>query len=314
MKRDEIDWDSVFMRLPEIMGLPRLVLRGRYWYGPYRLNGEPHDRVDKMVIKQGLRDRMPIILEQGGDSVTLWSWLVTYGCLDNRQVNNILRGIEKVELVFNDFEYVGPVKYVEPWRFIEEGGASNRWFCPLFGFLSQVYDPCKVITAFRKYNVSTGLKSKNTHTYSTRFWYKDMEGRICYDKSMFYGYDGHRLKDERPMRKYKRNDGYTGSCFFGEDTLVEGRPVFVVESEKSAIICHLEYPDFNWVACGGKNNLDMLDRLRNKGYDVYLVPDVDAVDEWTKMGKVWPWWERCGINVGEKWDIADYILIKRLTL
>jgi hypothetical protein len=46
------------------------------------------------------------------------------------------------------------------------------------------------------------------------------------------------------------------------------------------------------------------------GYDVWLVPDVDAAEEWSKVGKVWKWWQKCG-QVGEKWDIADYILSKK---
>jgi len=306
--REEIDWDSVYAQLPDLMGLPRLKLRGRLWYGPYRLDGSPHDRWDKMVIKQGTRDRMPLVMEQGGNGMTLWSWMVQYGRMSNEQVRAVLLGREKKELVFSDDEYIGPVKYVEPWMFIEQGGADKKWFCPLFCFLTSFYGLDKVRDAFGRYNVSTGLKERNSGVIGTRFWYKDRQGRICFDKTMFYAPDGHRIKDCPPMRKYKRKWGYRADCLFGEDSLVEGRPVFVVESEKSAIIAYLEYPEYNWVACGGKNGLRALKNL--DGYDVWLVPDVDAAEEWGKMGKVWKWWQKCG-QVGEKWDIADYILSKK---
>jgi len=228
--------------------------------------------------------------------------------MSNEQVRAVLLGREKKELVFSDDEYIGPVKYVEPWMFIEQGGADKKWFCPLFCFLTSFYGLDKVRDAFGRYNVSTGLKERNSGVIGTRFWYKDRQGRICFDKTMFYAPDGHRIKDCPPMRKYKRKWGYRADCLFGEDSLVEGRPVFVVESEKSAIIAYLEYPEYNWVACGGKNGLRALKNL--DGYDVWLVPDVDAAEEWGKMGKVWKWWQKCG-QVGEKWDIADYILSKK---
>ena len=305
----QIDWDSIFAQLPTLMGLPKLKLRGRYYYGPYRIDGSLHDRWDKMVIKQGVKDRQPVILEQGGDSLTLWSWMVQYGRMSNDEVRNVLLGLEKKELVFSEDEYTGPVKYIQPWQFIEQGGADKNYKCPLFAFLSGVYGSDKVRVAFDKYNVSTGLKERNTGIVGTRFWYKDMLGRICFDKTMFYSTDGHRVKQCPPMRKYKRKWGYRAECLFGEDSLVSGRPVFVVESEKTAIIAHLEYPDFNWVACGGKNGLKALKNL--EGYEIWLVPDVDAAEEWKKEGKVWEWWKKCS-NFEDKWDIADYILSKKL--
>lgn len=306
MGKQEIDWDSVFAQLPTLMGLPKLKLRGRYYYGPYRIDGTPHNRWDKMVIKQGVKDRMPLVLEQGGDSLTLWSWMVQYGNMTNETVRAVLLGTEKKELVFSDEEYVGPVKYVQPWQFIEQGGADKNYRCPLFIFLSGIYGSDKVRAAFDKYNVSTGLRERNTGIIGTRFWYKDKQGRLCHDKTMFYKPDGHRCKECPPMRKYKRKWGYRGECLFGEDSLVSGKPVFVVESEKTAIIAYLEYPDFNWVACGGKSALKKLD-----GYDMWLVPDMDAAEEWRKEGKLWEWWKKCG-EIGEKWDIADYILSKKL--
>ena len=124
---------------------------------------------------------------------------------------------------------------------------------------------------------------------------------------MFYGPDGHRLKDCPPMRMFKRKMGYTDTCLFGEDSLIAGKSIKVVESEKTAIIAYLEFGG-NWVACGGKNGLSTLKRFNAD--QIWLCPDVDAVSEWRQFGRIWNWWERCGVKVGEKWDIGDYILSK----
>lgn len=249
-------------------------------------------------------------MEQGGDTMTLWSWLVTYGGLTNKEVASRLTGAEHRELSFTEEEYLGPVKYVETWQYMEQVGIRKIPTNPLFCFLGAIYGQERVIEAFNRYNVTDGLKCRNNGVVGTRFWHIDSDGRICYDKTMFYGPDGHRLKDVPPMRMYKRKWGYIGECLFGENVLEFGKPVFVVESEKTAIIGYLEYPDYNWVACGGKNGLRLLDRV--KGYNVYLVPDMDAADEWSRYGKIWPWWQKAGMKVGEKWDIGDFFLVKRM--
>jgi hypothetical protein len=309
--RADIDWDSVFASLPELMGLSGLKLRGKIWVGPYRIDGTPHHRWDKLAIKQGGKDKMPLILEQGGESMTLWSWFAKYGRLSNGEIRAILTGTERRELVFKDEEYMGPVRSVEPWRFIEEGGMDGKWSCPLFSFLMNFWDKGKVVSTFKKYNVSTGLKHTITGIFGTRFWYINQKRQILHDKTMFYGPDGHRMKECPPMRRYKKRYGYRGECLFGEDSLIEGRPIFVVESEKTAIICHLEYPEYNWVATGGMNNVQAVKSL-DVTEEIWLVPDRDGVEQWSKYGKIWRWWERCGLTVGEKWDIGDFILAKKV--
>lgn len=308
MKTD-IDWDVVWSDIPSVMGLSGMRFIGKKWYGKYRMDGSPHHRWDKLVVQRGKHDGMPTVLEQGGDTMTLWSWLVRYGGLSNKEVVARLTGAERHELSFSEEEYTGPVRYVETWQYLEQIGNRKTPVNPLFSFLTGIYGFVRVSDAFRRYNVSDGLKSRENGVVGTRFWYRDSDGRICFDKTMFYGADGHRLKDCHPLRMFKRKWGYTGDCLFGEDSLEFGKTVFVVESEKTAIIGYLEYPDYNWVACGGKNGLRLLERL--KGYNVYLVPDIDAADEWSRYGRIWPWWKNAGIDVGKKWDIGDLFLAKR---
>ncbi len=72
-------------------------------------------------------------------------------------------------------------------------------------------------------------------------------------------------------------------CFFGEHLLAQssGQQVMIVESEKTAIICHHFMPDYVWLATGGKHgcfNSEAVKVLR--GRDVTLFPDLGAYEDW----------------------------------
>lgn len=306
----EINWDNVWSNLPAIMGL-NLYLNGRKYYGKYRIDGSPHLRRDKLVIQQGLHDKQPIILEQGGEICTLWNWLTKYGHLSKDEIVKRLTNIECKDLQYPNCEYIGDPKYVNYTQFYKQGGMDKRWCGPLFQCLCLLYNKDKVIDAFCKYNVTDGMKHPTHGVIGTRFWYINQKGDICHDKTMFYDISGHRIKDCSPMRMYKRKFGYTAGCFFGEDSIKVGSPVLVVESEKTAIIAYLEYPGYNWVASGGKCCLNKLSTLSK--FNVYLVPDADAMDEWAKFGKVWDWVSKVStdIEVGANWDIADLIIARK---
>jgi hypothetical protein len=73
-------------------------------------------------------------------------------------------------------------------------------------------------------------------------------------------------------------------CLFGEHLLsiYPDKPVALVESEKTAVICAGLMPKYLWVATGGKSQLNP-DRLAVlAGRKVIAFPDVDAFDDWTR--------------------------------
>ena len=156
----------------------------------------------------------------------------------------------------------------------------------------------------------------------------DTQGRCRTGKIMQYGEDGHRVKKERDAvdwlhARYMRQQGKKASdfhlrqCLFGEHLLAE-RPddmVALTESEKSAIICALVFPDFIWVSCGGKHGFkpDLCKPLAGRNILVYA--DADAADEWRgrmaqltfcKSIRLSDWSK--GEPQGSKRDIADLIL------
>lgn len=59
--------------------------------------------------------------------------------------------------------------------------------------------------------------------------------------------------------------------------------IVIVESEKTALICSYYFPEFTWLATGGKNNLkiEMLKNLKHR--KVLLIPDTDSVELWRDL-------------------------------
>ena len=112
-------------------------------------------------------------------------------------------------------------------------------------------------------------------------------------------------------------------CLFGEHLLSASanhdKVVAVVESEKTAVVCAIQYPDCVWLATGGKSQL-AIDKMKVlAGRTVILFPDVDGYREWTERTKVFSFCRSVTVsdflerNATEedraaKVDIADLIL------
>ncbi|MDD4032805.1 MAG: DUF6371 domain-containing protein [Bacteroidales bacterium] len=137
------------------------------------------------------------------------------------------------------------------------------------------------------------------------FYQVDTEGRCRTGKIMKYDRKtGHRVKDEQVGGKItwvhavlrqsadpllRLPDGWElTQCLFGEHLLRQHptRPVALVESEKTAVICSAFWPQYIWLATGGKSQLN--DRLQVlMGRKVVAFPDVDGYLEWKeKLSRV----------------------------
>jgi len=137
------------------------------------------------------------------------------------------------------------------------------------------------------------------------FYQLDTEGRCRTGKIMKYDRKtGHRVKDEKVGGKItwvhsvlrqsadpllRLPDGWElTQCLFGEHLLRQFpfKPVALVESEKTAVICSTFWPEYIWLATGGKSQLN--DRLQVlKGRKVVAFPDVDGYLEWKeKLSRV----------------------------
>lgn len=182
-------------------------------------------------------------------------------------------------------------------------------------FLSRVFGEAKANASFEKYNVGTSKHWKlETGELATVFWQVDIFGNVRQAKIMAYNpATGKRLKEhDRALRLTRTGDylldqsgqpktAFAGrwilgkpeanlrQCFFGEHLLAadhlagQKQVVFIVESEKTAIVCDLLLPEFIWLATGGASgcgftSFDAVAAL--KGRDVHLLPDLGKFPDW----------------------------------
>lgn len=144
---------------------------------------------------------------------------------------------------------------------------------------------------------------------ATVFWQIDTEGKVRTGKVMLYDKQtGKRVKKpfnhitwahsllmrnaECQMRNENNketsaigiptSDFKTKQCLFGEHLLKEhpGKPVAIVESEKTAIIASAHNQSFVWLASGSISNLNAGICKPLKGRRVTLYPDLGAYDKW----------------------------------
>ena len=108
------------------------------------------------------------------------------------------------------------------------------------------------------------------------------------------------------------------SCLFGEHLLTRYPDclVVLVESPKNALFGALAYPQLLWVAAGNKCMLKREVLLPLQGRDVIVIPDCDAVNEWSDIIStmadlanftVSDFCQRMAPKNLPKFDIADYI-------
>lgn len=197
----------------------------------------------------------------------------------------------------------------------------NKYVCNydknnLFNFISKRFDKEKVRRIFEIYRVGvyTGLSNFDW----IMFWQIDGNGWTRTAKMIKYKADGRRDKAHPPtwyhsLNGVKREDFESKQCLFGYHLKGLGKPIAVVESEKTALICALFIPKFTWMATGGKSNFRLLNGL--KGEDVTLFPDLGAFDIWKEKAeaynlKISDYIEKIATKEDRDngYDIADFLM------
>lgn len=163
---------------------------------------------------------------------------------------------------------------------------------------------------------------------ATVFWQLDKTGKARAGKVFLYNAStGKRVKDKLTWVHsiLKLQNFELNQCLFGEHLLSQpannGKPIAIVESEKTAIIASLYLPHYVWLATGGIHNLKPEKLTSLAGKKIYLFPDL-------KTG--YAIWEKKAAELKEKrynvivsyflqekageeaikagYDIADYLL------
>lgn len=190
-----------------------------------------------------------------------------------------------------------PIDYL-PWGLLE---ASQKYFEKnnLVVYLASLFGWEKALELARLYYLGTSKKWQNDGGLSVVFWQVDINGQVRQCKTMAYSpTTGRRLKAEGKSfvafvgkNLLKKEEPNLVQCLFGEHLLAKypGKPVAIVESEKTSLIMAGFLPAFVWLATGGKNGAKWTDWEVYKaleGRQVVLYPDLGAFDAWKEKSKL----------------------------
>jgi hypothetical protein len=169
------------------------------------------------------------------------------------------------------------------------------------------------------------IGSSNHWQGATVFWYIDAQKRIRSGKIMLYHADtGKRVKEPRSHVAWVHTalKSFTYSaCLFGEHLITpnDNRSIAIVESEKTAIIASVYFPQTVWLASGSKGNIKEELLAPCKRRPIVFYPDNDGYEAWCKHAKAL---RKSGFDISindflknnatseeeEKDDLADYLL------
>jgi predicted RNA-binding Zn-ribbon protein involved in translation (DUF1610 family) len=184
----------------------------------------------------------------------------------------------------------------------------------LFKFLCSKFDKYLVYDTFCKYQIGT------SDWGDTIFWQVNQSGRIVAGKKIQYFSDGHRNK-ARGASWLHNSNGFdlvrhelTQTLFGAHLINSSTSKIFVVESEKTAILCDIVKKDENtlFVACGGMQNLGLIAKIKTNA-EIICIPDTDSNQIWADKIKklnlntkieIIPCLQKMPIGS----DIGDYIL------
>jgi hypothetical protein len=195
--------------------------------------------------------------------------------------------------------------------------SQNSFAVNLLNYFGEI-EATRLLTLYQC--IGTSLK----YPGAVIFWQLDINGNVRTGKIMKYRPDFHREKfvkwvhyNHIPKHQELRQ------CFFGEHLLRDKtKPVSIVESEKTAVICSHYLPEYIWLAAGNLQGLTEMKMRPLRDRDVIFFPDLGAgFIEWTKKAnefkhiakiKVSCYLESMASEEQKKegFDLADFLLRK----
>lgn len=162
--------------------------------------------------------------------------------------------------------------------------------------------------------------------------YFDIKNQLRTIKTVMYETNGCRMKNGNSislMHRKLKEEGVLPArwaeccCVFGEHLLTQypDRPVFIVESEKTAIACAILIPSYIWLATGGCGYFKQLGMIKEhlNSRITYILPDKGQYAFWSEearkyglKAKVLDYLEK--MDVKSNTDVADLFFRKRRKL
>ena len=220
-------------------------------------------------------------------------------------------------------EHPKPISYIPSE--IVEASMQHYEANNIFRYLSLKFGREQTMELMKRYYVGTSRHWQG----ATVFWQIDSNGKARTGKIILYNpQTGKRVKQQFCYVTWVHSalrlaDFNLRQCFFGEHLLAseKDKPVALVESEKTALVCSIHLPHFTWIASGGKNgclNEECLSILQ--GRTLSLFPDLEATDYWRSKiptirqlgihAQLYDYLERAATDEQRKQglDIADFLL------
>lgn len=276
-----------------------------------------------------------VMQSQGWDFLQACAWLAeTFHCGVIEDNGFKSKSFQTKQVVIAKKTEQKPMEYSYiPKAFLDSIVSSDNSFCKC---MKQVFEPYLVEHIVEEYKL--GTYAYYGYDDDVAFPSIDIDGRIHNIKIQHYCYD---IKSQNFFHSERRHCYWIGKsiakqcglpqdaqfdnhCLFGAHLLnrYPRHTVILVESPKNALIGAAAYPEYLWIAAGSKEMIkkeSALSCLRNRSVIVY--PDKDAIPEWREQldrmkhitaFKVADFAEVNSPADNAKFDIADYILSKRL--
>jgi len=178
-----------------------------------------------------------------------------------------------------------PVSFIDPG--ILEASLKAYDKNNFVSFLKSTFGETLTMQAVKAYKIGTSTARPGANV----FWYVDDSQRVRGGKIMLYDATTGKRQSffSWSHSRLKLDDFNLKLCFFG-DHLLRSNPsknVGIVESEKTAIISSLLFPDMVWLASGGKSGLNpyKFESLRNR--TVFLFPDLTKPGDKESCFELW---------------------------
>lgn len=190
-------------------------------------------------------------------------------------------------------------------------------------YLNTQFDRSTVKKLIQAYKLGTSRQLKG----GCIFYQIDLKGNIRRGKIIVYNPKSGRRGAIHSVHSQLgiNRENYPRWRFFGEHLLIEqDKPVAIVESEKTAIIASVYFPQCIWLATGNISTLKPKYAQSLRGRCVTLFPDIRAYDKWLEAMKSFQ--SICEISISDLlekkagkhekkngFDLADYLIQHPLT-
>lgn len=208
-----------------------------------------------------------------------------------------------------------PFRYLKRSKCNYGNNSLINWLSTLPGWRKDIAE-----SVARDYHIGTGRGKVENWPI---FWQVDNNMKVRSGKLMKYE-NGHRVKNGysqdwvhailKRKGKFKRFE--LVQCFFGLH-LLNDKPIGLVESEKTALIASVYFPELTWMAAGQLHGVNEYKMKPLKGKRVVFFPDIGAYELWSEKAqelnhladiKVSDLLERNANDENKGYDLADFLI------